>query len=176
MIIDLKTILEESCFQEVFAPSWWQPDNQILSFQTPLRVEVKISRVGGKYILKGDIAGNLTIRCDRCLESFPWNLKSSFQVFLAIASPGSEKEDIELLDEDVEAEYIQGEIVDLDALIREQIFLALPMKSICRENCRGFCPVCGTNLNESVCQCQKEVVHPAFSKLKNLKIKGESKE
>jgi uncharacterized protein len=93
---------------------------------------------------------------------------------LQVRPTAPDEAELELLEEDMEVEFIHGETVDLDAIIREQVYLALPMKNVCREDCAGLCPVCGANLNEGPCSCKKDSGHPAFSKLKFLKIKGET--
>jgi uncharacterized protein len=70
----------------------------------------------------------------------------------------------------MEVDFIKGDTIDLSDIVREQVYLSLPMRSICKESCRGLCPVCGANLNESSCLCRKPEGHPAFSK---LRLKGE---
>lgn len=177
MIIDLRTIAEESRVSEVLDDDWWfngVQDDTILSLDTPLRVSVQVSKVGDKYVLNGVIYGGLQVTCDRCLEAYHWDLKSTFHLSLVVHAAGPDEAELELLDEDMEVDFIDRETIDLDAIIREQVFLALPMKNICRESCLGLCPVCGANLNEGPCGCKKESGHPAFSKLTNLKIEGES--
>jgi uncharacterized protein len=90
-------------------------------------------------------------------------------------SPKSSRDEreVELLDEDMEVNFLYGETIDLDETIREQIYLSLPMKSLCKEGCLGLCPFCGANLNEGLCKCSRESPYPVFSKLKNLKIEGD---
>ncbi len=61
-------------------------------------------------------------------------------------APQKTEEEIELSDEDMMTDFVTGEEVDLGEIIREQIFLALPMKSVCRPTCAGLCPKCGANL------------------------------
>ena len=177
MIIDLRTIPEESRVSEVLDEDWWSKggqDNTILTVDTPLRVSVQVSKVGDKYVLNGDISGGVQVICDRCLEAYHRDLESTFHLSLVVHATGPDEAELELLEEDMEVDFIDGETIDLDAIIREQVFLALPMKNICSESCLGLCPVCGANLNEGPCSCKKESGHLAFSKLKNLKIEGES--
>ena len=73
----------------------------------------------------------------------------------------------------MEADFIKGEEIDLKDIVREQIYLSIPMKSLCSEGCLGLCPICGKNLNQGPCQCKGEKGHPGFLKLKNLNIEGE---
>ncbi len=70
-------------------------------------------------------------------------------------------------------EFITDSEIRLDDIVREQIYLSLPMKCLCREDCSGLCPLCGTNLNMKKCECLREKGHPGFSKLKKVKFQGE---
>lgn len=69
--------------------------------------------------------------------------------------------------------FISEKEIELDEIVRSEIYLALPMKFLCKEDCKGLCPVCGKNLNRERCNCQKMTGHPAFLKLKELKLKGD---
>ena len=173
MIIDLQAISEDEEFSEVLEEGWWQPgpeDDQILGLDAPLRVRVKVSKVVDKFLVQGTIRGRIRIRCDRCLEPFHREVESQFHVYLVVPRDRVDQEEIELLDDDLEVDFIKGDTVDLSDMVREQIYLSLPMRSICKESCRGLCPVCGANLNEVSCACGKAKGHPAFTK---LRVKGE---
>jgi uncharacterized protein len=173
MIIDLQAITEETEFSEVLEEGWWRPggiDDQILGLDAPLRVRAKISRAADKILVHGTVRGGIRVRCDRCLEPFHRDLESDFHVYLVVPGQGADQEEIELLDEDMEVDFIKGDAIDLGDMVREQVYLSLPMRSICMESCRGLCPSCGINLNEKACRCRKTEGHPAFSK---LRLKGE---
>jgi uncharacterized protein len=172
MRIELSKLPDEAELSEVYEPDWWHSDEegeQVLGLDGPLDVRVKIRRAGNKYLLDGKMRGGIQVRCDRCLEPYPMDLNSGFHLYLHTTggSQTGEKE-VELLDEDMEVEFIEGEEVDLDAVVREQVFLSLPIKNICRDSCQGLCPVCGANWNLAQCACGKESAHPAFQKLKAL--------
>jgi len=173
MIIDLQAITEETEFSEVLEEGWWQPgdeNDQILGLDAPFRVRAKVSRAADKFLIQGTIRGGIQIRCDRCLEPFHRELEAPFHVYLVVPRESSDQEEIELLDDDMEVDFIKGDTIDLSEIVREQVYLSLPMRSICKESCRGLCPVCGANLNESSCLCREPEGHPAFSK---LRLKGE---
>lgn len=70
------------------------------------------------------------------------------------------------------AEY-RDEGIDLGEVVREQLYLALPMKPLCREDCKGLCPVCGVNRNRETCTCQQEWVDPRMAALKEWKTRNE---
>jgi uncharacterized protein len=173
VLIDLQAISEETEFNEVLEEGWWQPasgNDPILGLDGPLRVKVKVSKAADKFLILGTIRGAIRIRCDRCLESFRREVESQFHVVLVVPREGTDQEEIELLDEDMEVDFVKGDAVDLGDMVREQIYLSLPLRSICQETCRGLCPLCGINLNEASCTCRKAEGHPAFSK---LRLKGE---
>lgn len=173
MLIDLLAISEETEFNDVLEEGWWVPapgDDQILGLDGPLRVKAKVSKAADKFLVHGTIHGAIRIRCDRCLEPFRKEVQSPFHVYLAVPRQGADQEEIELLEEDMEVDFLKGDAIDLGDIAREQIYLSLPMRMICKESCRGLCPVCGANLNETPCRCRKPETHPAFSK---LRLKGE---
>ena len=177
MIIDLTTISEGARrFQFVLEPDWWRSEaqrDQILGISAPVQVKLEIYKAGDKYVLDGDLRGGLHVVCDRCLEDYHRELRTTFRVYLALPLPAEDDAEIELAEKDLEVDFIRGEEIELDEIIREQIYLSLPMKSLCSENCLGLCPRCGSNLNAGDCQCDPEQGHPAFLKLKNFKIEGE---
>jgi uncharacterized protein len=176
MLIDLKTISSEEIeIKETLDKDWWQArveDEPILGLATPLQVRIKASRAGDKYLLAGRISGAIFLKCDRCLVAFRSDLDSPFNVFLVSPKSGKGEAEAELLDEDLEVDFIHGETVDLDVMIKEQVFLSLPMKSICKEACLGLCPICGDDLNQGPCRCAQGKRNPAFSKLESLKPEG----
>jgi uncharacterized protein len=87
------------------------------------------------------------------------------------ASEASTEAEREVEDDDLETSYYRDDEIDLNELLREQFYLALPMKPLCREECRGLCPQCGTNLNTGSCDCAPEWVDPRLAALKNVKTK-----
>jgi uncharacterized protein len=177
MIVDLRTIPDGSRrFQFVLEQNWWPSDaqrDQILGIGTPVQVNLEIYKAGDKYVLDGELHGGLRIVCDRCVEAFHRELRTAFRVYLALPLPEEDETEIELAEKDLEVDFVRGEEIELDEIIREQIYLSLPMKSLCSVNCLGLCPTCGSNLNTGSCQCHREQGHPAFLKLKNLKIEGD---
>ena len=175
MLIELNRLPDEAEVTEVYEPDRWKEGKageQVLGLDGPLRVAVQIKRAGNKYILDGSLKGGVIVRCDRCLEPFHSDLNTDFHIYLQArpaAQKGEAETEVELLDEDMEVEYISGDELNLDEIVREQVFLSLPMKSICREGCRGLCPACGVNRNSTECGCLNGSVNPAFRKLSDFK-------
>lgn len=161
MIIDLRTVPRDGsrAFQFSLDKDCWRPEGVngwILDLNTPFMVNVKVFRTGDKYVLDGDLEGSVQIMCDRCLEYYQRDVKTDFRLFL-VQSPDTEKAEIELLEEDMEVDFIRGEEIDLNEIIQEQLYLSLPIKSLCMEECLGLCPICGHNLNNGVCQCKRKL-------------------
>jgi len=177
MILDLRTIPEGSRrYQFVLDEGWWPSEaqkDQILGIDGPVQVNLEVYKAGDKYVLEGELRGRLQVACDRCLEAYHRELRTTFRAYLALPLPQQDDTEIELAEEDLEVDFIRGEEIELDEIIQEQIYLSLPMKSLCSENCLGLCPTCGSNLNAGKCHCHRERGHPAFLKLQNLKIEGE---
>lgn len=172
MKIDLRSILHgEREFRFRVKSDWWEEhcqDDAVIGLAGPLDVRVLVSSAGNKYILDGRLKGDVTLRCDRCLEAYEQCLETTFRIALVVRPGESGQAEVELYREDLEEGFISDLIIDLAEITREQVFLALPMKSLCREDCAGLCPLCGINLNRESCECRPVVGHPGFSKLKNL--------
>ncbi|MFH0845609.1 MAG: DUF177 domain-containing protein [Pseudomonadota bacterium] len=173
MIIDLATLQDNRRDIELtLEKEWWRSQGERdpdIAFYTPFQVKIEIYKAGDKFVIEGKLSGELILTCDRCLEPYHWNPRSSFDVFLARPPVDTQKTDLELIEEDMDVDFIKAEGIDIDDIIREEIFLSLPAKFLCKESCQGLCPSCGSNLNEGVCGCLPEQGHPAFSKLKHLK-------
>ena len=177
MIIDLRTITEEpKHFSITLEKEWWsdqEQDTNVLGFEVPLRAEIEIYRAGDKHVLEGHMETRIVARCDRCLESFGLDARSHFEAYYTSPVSDQPLEERELIEEDMAVDFIRGEEIDVDDILREQIYLSLPVKLICRPDCLGLCPQCGANLNAAPCRCRLESGHPGFSILKNMKIQGE---
>ncbi|HEJ84029.1 MAG TPA: DUF177 domain-containing protein [Desulfobacteraceae bacterium] len=179
MIIHLKAIpLEGSrSFEFSLNEDWWQseePHNgQDIGLQGPVQVRLKIYRAVNKYVVEGSFEGTLRLSCDRCLRIYPEKIKNDFRVIMAPSSPDMKESEVELAEDDMDVGLIRDEEIDAGEIVREQIYLSLPIKSLCRDDCPGLCPVCGIDLSEKTCQCNKTQGHPGFQKLKKLTVKGE---
>jgi uncharacterized protein len=86
--------------------------------------------------------------------------------------PQDEEEEVELGDHDVVVGYYEGDTVDLGEVVREQLFLTLPMKRLCREDCQGLCPTCGRNRNGEPCACPA-AEEPADARFEALRALAE---
>ena len=94
--------------------------------------------------------------CDRCLQTFQQREDADLHTYLAPLHERKKKtlRDVDdLVQEDMEFSFYEGDRVDLSEILREQLELHEPMKHLCREECLGLCQRCGKNLNDGPCGC-----------------------
>ncbi len=136
--------------------------------KAPIQVSLSYYRAGGEIFVSGTLDAATTAACSRCAEEFDLPKHRGFRYILAPRVMSYENE-FALRAEDLEFSFYQGDEVDLTPLIREQVLLALTERPLCREDCRGLCPRCGTNLNERDCGCTIEVPDTRLAVLRSLK-------
>lgn len=141
-----------------------------IRFLAPVSIHLFLSRSGGVVLVRSRIQTRAEVPCARCLEPVQLDLNSEYKTSLKPKPPFPPPGEIEISREDLETEFYQGEEIDLTPLVQDQLLLALPAKTVCREECRGLCPRCGKNLNQGSCQCPPEGPDPRLEPLKNLKV------
>ncbi len=113
---------------------------------------VSLLRSGTSVSLDGSLRASLKFSCGRCLEEFSRVLDLDVNVVLEKAG-GVPAKETELKGEDLDVSFYSGQTINLDDLVREEIFLNLPMRPLCRDDCLGLCPRCGKDLNLRACDC-----------------------
>jgi uncharacterized protein len=153
----------------------------------PLSVAASLRKVSGGVLLEGKFTSRVVAECKRCLTESKLELPVSFTInlvpeSLARAEGVLDEEELEEKDkghgehggsfalERADEEVFDGKIIDLEPIVREQVLLALPMNTVCREECQGLCVKCGQNLNEKQCGCDTTFVDPRLAALKNIKL------
>jgi len=137
-------------------PGWWKPDfdeDRIVELESPLSARLTIYQTGEKIIVDGTLSARLLLRCDRCLETYSNNLTTDFRIYLSMF-PFKGEAEVELLENDLNLDFIDDNFLDSDQIIKEQLILNLPVKTLCRKECKGLCSLCGCNLNIERCSCQ----------------------
>jgi len=121
----------------------------------------------------GWLGARLGLHCGRCLEPFGFALDQNLDLFYLPHRADQEEEDeVDLSDRDMVVGYYRNNRLDLGEVVREQFFLSLPLRRLCREECRGLCPVCGVNRNVVRCECAEP--EPRLAPLKELFGKSSS--
>ncbi len=141
-------------------------------FETPLLSEVRIWKANQSVLMKGKVGTHLRLQCVRCLKEFSYPLSSTFELTLYPSEKDSFAEETELETGEMESSFFEGGEIHLSEIACEQIFLEIPYQPLCREDCKGICPVCGKDRNLSSCECAKEEFITGFSVLKKLKIES----
>jgi uncharacterized protein len=140
-------------------------------------LDVHVYGEGENVHASGHMRGHVVVACGRCLgpAAVPideevhatWMPAAALE---ALAADDEQSEEgVELEAEDLDVYPFDGEAVDLEPLIKEQLVLAVPYAPLCREDCKGLCPQCGINRNTETCTCA-EPVDPRFASLKALKL------
>lgn len=170
MIIDLSRTTKETIdFEKTFAPDELDLDEQT-SMSEPLSARGNIRRRGEEAFLRGTIKGGVSVNCSRCLKEAVVPVETEISAHLVTLEQYTAQKAERLNDEeDFQTEVYDGVNVNLAEIVREQILVDLPVKNVCREDCRGLCPQCGTNLNEQECSCPQNDIDPRWAALKNLK-------
>lgn len=173
MFIDLSHVPDEGQEVKLGVPAErWPLEQSELRLVGRVEVAGRLERVDEvAFRLGGSLTATVELPCVRCLEPLRLALDEPLDLLFlpssANVAPGKDEER-ELKDEDLAVSFYQDDKIDVGLLIREQIYLALPMKPICRDDCQGLCTKCGTNLNSSSCNCAPEAVDPRLASLKTL--------
>ncbi|MBA3269732.1 MAG: DUF177 domain-containing protein [Acidobacteria bacterium] len=134
----------------------------------PVDLRFKVYKDKERFRLVGRVLTALEMPCSRCLEPFQLAVDSSFEIRYLPQSESTGDEEKKIEADDLSDAFYRDEQIDLSQLMEEQFYLALPMKPLCREDCRGLCPNCGTNLNDATCDCQVRWEDPRLAGLKAL--------
>lgn len=131
---------------------------------SPVHVKLLAKKTSGGVVISGRLQGSISVSCSRCLVEIPLDIGHDFFYECLPSEAMEEKE--ELSRDSVDIHYYTGGEINITALVQEQLTLALPMRPLCKEDCKGLCPACGANLNKGDCGCKKEAVDLRFAALK----------
>lgn len=119
----------------------------------------------GRVVVEGELQLTLSVPCDRCLQSVAVPLTMTFSH--EVAAPEGDG-GISENTSDEEQCFVSGYELDTDTLIDNEILIQMPVKVLCREDCKGICPTCGRNLNEGECGCDNFVPDPRMAAIKDI--------
>jgi uncharacterized protein len=137
--------------------------------------ELDLYADGTHAFASGTFSGHLVVACSRCVGEVRIPIEEKLRVtFMPPGEMPSEDDEpsdegAEVREEDLDVFPFDGEKLDLEPLFREQFILAIPFAPVCREDCKGLCPQCGTDLNSGTCACEKPI-DPRLAALKGLKL------
>lgn len=145
----------------------------------PIETKGEVMAVDADILVRGSLEYAQSLDCDRCLEATKSDVQTDFDYLVRMVEPGAEStravpshrdelEEVELSGEQLTTLTVEDDTIDLMKLVQEQILLQVPMKPICRPDCKGLCSQCGANLNEGSCSCAPSA-DPRWAALADLK-------
>ena len=182
MLIKVKDLaLRKIEFDESFAPGMIdlvEGVEQKTALKTSGRAELLRENWGaGKIVedirLVGSFSTQIEVRCARCLDPVPNRVQESFDLVYRPQGVDAVGAEASISRAETEIGYYQGEGLLLEDVLKEQILLALPVKQVCRRDCKGFCPHCGSNLNLESCNCVSTMTEPRWAALEDIRKKLE---
>lgn len=166
MFIDVQELLHKRevsipfLLEKQLGDAWNCPD--VVEFLSPVVIEGTISQAEEDcLILEAEGSVTILMECNRCLKEVSQTI--TFDLEECFVQAGKENEEHKR-DED-EAEIFSGFSIDCIELVQKNIVLTLPMKCLCEEECKGLCSVCGQDLNEDFCNCDRREIDPRFEGL-----------
>jgi len=168
--------------RRAFTPAELRPgaDAEDLRILGDVRFDGALQKKDQRFRLHGRVQATLELTCGRCAETFQLPIDAEIDLTY-VPEPASQPQaygsgghkrgndpEIELHDEDLTTAYYRDHMLDFADMLREQFYLAIPMRPLCREDCKGLCPHCGTNWNTGSCACDVRWRDPRLAGLQSL--------
>jgi len=167
MILDLRVFEEFPASTTIAAgPGELSPFDGSVIRVDGVEADLAIQKSANEFFCQGQVAARMVLECARCLVKFETELTGPTDFIVCSAedvarySDGDNENYVRFLGNELRADIVEP--------VRQALVLALSMKPLCSEDCRGLCASCGANLNERTCDCKKETIDPRWDGLKNL--------
>jgi uncharacterized protein len=134
----------------------------------PASVTGKVRLSGNQLFVNGHVDAGAQVECDRCLKPVAIPVTADFTLEYISGSEYEAKQVVELTEAEMSVSVFDGHGLDVDEIVKEQILLAVPTRMLCREDCKGICPECGTDRNTGECNCVTKDIDPRWAALKDL--------
>lgn len=155
-------------FAHVYQPDELNPVDERVRLTEPAAVTGKVRLAGNEVFVNGHVDTCAQVECDRCLKEIELPVNADFALEYITGSDYESSAVAELTEAEMSVSVFDGEAIDVDEIVKEQILLAVPTRMLCREDCRGICPECGTDRNTGECTCVTDDIDPRWAALKNL--------
>jgi uncharacterized protein len=156
-------------FEQVYRPEQLAVSDDAFRVAAPVNLAFDIHKDKDQFRLAGSVNTTLELPCSRCLEPFMWPVDSSFDLRYQPHARNTGEGEREIEEDDLTTAFYENDTIDLGQMMREQLFLALPMKPLCQDGCKGLCPACGINWNKGACNCSNQSEDPRLAALKALR-------
>ena len=149
---------------------------QHTAIRTEGRAELSREQQGHKRAIEdirlvGNFSASLELNCARCLDPITREVHKTFDLLYRPQGADAGHDELTVTQAEADIGYYTGDGLLLEDVLREQVLLAVPIKAVCREECRGLCPHCGRNLNQESCDCGDTQPDPRWGELVRLKGK-----
>lgn len=169
MRIELASLEDgKGVFAHTYAPDELVLDDERVRLLKAPTVSGKVRQQGARVHVGGHVEALAQAECDRCLTLVQLPIDSEFKLEYVTAEDYQAQQAVELTEGDLDLSVFDGESIDIDELVTEEIMLTVPDHILCGEGCKGICAVCGVNKNLTECGCQTKEVDPRWAGLKNL--------
>jgi uncharacterized protein len=177
MLLDLSKLHgSRERVERTIPPSAFEPQDDMYTVVAPVELAMDVHKVGkDNFEVTGSATTRLELTCSRCLEAFAIPVTATFDLRYVPQAENVGEGEREVEDDDLATAYYHDGMLDLVELLREQFQLALPMKPLHDEACRGLCPECGANLNRTECGHQPKWEDPRLAPLKGLLNRSKEK-
>ncbi|HKG98569.1 MAG TPA: DUF177 domain-containing protein [Pyrinomonadaceae bacterium] len=155
-------------FAHVYQPDDLNPVDERIRLIEPVAVKGNVRLAGPEVFVNGHIDTRAQVECDRCLQPVQLPVSADFALEYIPGSAYESTETAELTDAQMSVSVFDGDVIDVDEIVKEQILLAVPTRMLCRDDCKGICPECGLDRNSGECTCDTGNIDPRWAALKNL--------
>jgi uncharacterized protein len=159
---------ERGGFAHTYAPGELVLQDERVSILEPPEISGKIRKNERRVYVSGRLTGQVQVECDRCLKLIELPVDSHFKLEYVTAEDYQAQQAFELTEEDLDLSVFDGEVIEIDELVTEELLLAIPDQVLCSDSCKGMCAVCGVNRNTTECSCESPDVDPRWAGLKEL--------
>ena len=158
----------KGAFAHAYAPGDLVLNDERVSLLAAPAVFGDIHQDGHRVHVTGRVTARAQLECDRCLKLVELPIDSHFKLEYATVEDYRKQQAVELTEEDLDLSVFDGEAIEIDELVREELLLALPDHVLCSETCQGMCGLCGVDKNSTECACETQEVDPRWAGLTKL--------
>jgi uncharacterized protein len=160
-------------FSHTYQPQDLKLEDERVTLCGATEVRGNIRRSGTEAVVDGHLESYVQVECDRCLKPIQIPVRNDFLLEYIPGSDYEESRAAELTEDVMSVSVFDGETIDLDEIVKEQILLAVPTRALCKTECLGICAQCGKDRNAGECGCEQKEIDPRWSALRDL-VNGKS--
>jgi uncharacterized protein len=145
-------------------------DDPHVALVRPLDLQCHFLKIDRQVVVQGTLRSAVRLSCSRCTEEFVLPLTLALEAIYLPVSDASSERAKDLEDEGTDVYAYEESAVDLGEMVRDKLFMSIPLQPYCTPGCKGLCPACGVNRNTVYCQCAEEKLGSPFEQLKELRF------